>query len=715
MTARATGGSETIVRQTSDYMGQRSVTLLSDGGWIVNWMESVQSGDVDYDDIYMQRFGADGAAIGEAVQFNTTLGGEQFGTVVTALDDGGWVIAWTHYDGETDDYDVYQQRFDADGTAVGVESRVHTSTDGYQYDVSLTPLADGGWIATWFSNQGGFYQQRFAADGTASGLETRVGGSDPYGTKVATLADGGWVVIWTFSGEYGVRDIGQQRFAADGSMVGEEQSVGAYTFFEPSVTGLSDGGWVVMWRSNDEDGDVIYQQRFRADGSADGAEQRVNTTPVDDPTFAVTALADGGWVTVWNTERDDDLLIYQQRYDAAGNAVGTETLVNGETEGYQLAPAVTALPGGGWVVTWRTSDERGYGIHQRVFATDIDGTARADTLDGTAFDETIRGYGGNDILEGQGGNDIMLGGVGNDTYIVGSAGDQVQEMAAQGTDTVRASIWYTLGGSVENLVLTGSANLTGTGNSLANVIAGNSGNNTLFGLGGNDRIDGGAGDDRLDGGTGSDRMEGGSGNDTYYVDNSGDVVIEAANAGTDTVRSTISHTLATNVENLILSGSGNLNGNGNASANVLTGNSGNNFLKGLAGNDTLKGEAGNDQLTGGSGADKLYGGAGADRFIFTATSDSTVSSTSRDMIYDFSRADGDRIDLSTIDASTKTSGNQAFSFVGEKTYSGKAGELRYVNSGGDTYVYGDVNGDKVSDFAIRIDANIDLVKGDFIL
>ncbi|MBO3762529.1 protease, partial [Ciceribacter sp. L1K22] len=178
----------------------------------------------------------------------------------------------------------------------------------------------------------------------------------------------------------------------------------------------------------------------------------------------------------------------------------------------------------------------------------------------------------------------------------------------------------------------------------------------------------------------------------------------------------ISHTLAANVENLILSGAGNLNGNGNTLANALTGNAGNNILKGLAGNDTLRGEGGNDQLTGGAGADKLYGGSGADRFIFTTLSDSTVASSGRDMIYDFTRSQADKIDLSAIDASTKSSGNQAFTFIGEKTaFTGKAGELRYINSGGDTYVYGDVNGDKVSDFAIRVDATIDFVKGDFIL
>ncbi|MBO3762530.1 calcium-binding protein [Ciceribacter sp. L1K22] len=742
MTAGATGGSETIVNTTTEY-GQHSsvITMLADGGWVVTWQGSPQN--ISGTKIFLQRFGADGAAIGGEVQVNTTLALYEQAPKVTALAEGGWVIAWEHYDHEAGDSDVYQQRFDANGMALGGEVRINTSADGFQGIVSLTGLADGGWIATWSSDHEGdanVYQRRFASDGMASAMEIRVGGTNTgqqYNSVVAALSDGGWVVAWTLqnseSGNYGIRQL---RFAADGTAMGETETIGTdRAGVDPTaaIAGLSDGGWVVTWHSSDDPyQNEVYQQRFNADGSAASAEQRVNTTTSGDQSFpALTALADGGWVIVWGSSHSGSRNIYQQRYDAAGNMVGTESRLN--VEGSGGGPQVASLPDGGWVVTWTTSDGSDSDIAQRVFATDIDGTARADTLEGTAFDETIRGYGGNDILEGQGGNDIMLGGFGNDTYIVDSAGDQVQEMAAQGTDTVRASISYTLGGSVENLVLTGSGNLTGTGNSLANVITGNSGNNTLSGLAGNDRLDGGAGNDTLDGGagndtliggsgndtlnggSGADRMEGGSGNDTYYVDNSGDVVVEAANAGTDTVRSSISHTLAANVENLILSGSGNLNGNGNTLANALTGNSGNNILKGLVGDDTLRGEAGNDQLTGGSGADKLYGGSGADRFIFTATSDSTVSSTSRDMIYDFSRSQGDKIDLSAIDASTKSSGNQAFSFVGEKAYSGKAGELRYVNSGGDTYVYADVNGDKASDFAIRIDANIDLVKGDFIL
>lgn len=150
--------------------------------------------------------------------------------------------------------------------------------------------------------------------------------------------------------------------------------------------------------------------------------------------------------------------------------------------------------------------------------------------------------------------------------------------------------------------------------------------------------------------------------------------------------------------------------------NAISGNAGNNTLNGGDGNDTLDGGSGNDRLTGNAGADTLFGGGGADRFIFTALGDSTVSSSGRDVVEDFNRSQADKIDLAAIDASTRLSGNQAFTFVGEKTaFSGAVGELRYVNSGGDTFIHGDVNGDKSSDFSIRIDATIDFVKGDFIL
>lgn len=212
-----------------------------------------------------------------------------------------------------------------------------------------------------------------------------------------------------------------------------------------------------------------------------------------------------------------------------------------------------------------------------------------------------------------------------------------------------------------------SSNVVGTGNNdtlngtTANdLIQGLNGNDGLNGLAGNDTLEGGSGNDTLNGGTGQDSMTGGSGNDTYVVDRSGDKVIELASGGNDGVKASISLTLANNVENLILTGTGNINGAGNASANILTGNSAANMLKGLGGNDRLLGNAGNDVLDGGVGNDTLSGGAGADKFDFSTATD---GSANVDTILDFNavddtiRLDNDIFTAFTTENITISSGN----------------------------------------------------------
>ncbi|NCS31494.1 MAG: hypothetical protein GPJ18_24460, partial [Microcystis aeruginosa F13-15] len=231
---------------------------------------------------------------------------------------------------------------------------------------------------------------------------------------------------------------------------------------------------------------------------------------------------------------------------------------------------------------------------ETVILTLISGTGytldAATTATGTITNNDFIGTSGNNILNGTTDADVLMGLAGNDTYTVDNTGDIVIENLNEGTDTVQASISYTLTDNVENLTLTGTANLNGTGNNLNNILTGNSGNNILTGLAGNDSLDGKAG---------TDTMIGGLGNDTYTVDNTGDIVIENLNEGTDTVQASISYTLTDNVENLTLTGTANLNGTGNNLNNILTGNSGNNILTGLAGNDSLDGKAGTDTMIGG--------------------------------------------------------------------------------------------------------------------
>ena len=209
----------------------------------------------------------------------------------------------------------------------------------------------------------------------------------------------------------------------------------------------------------------------------------------------------------------------------------------------------------------------------------------------------ITGNSANNTLSGGTGADTLIGGLGNDTYTVDNTAEVVTELVGEGTDLVNSSVTYTLSGNVENLTLSGTSAISGTGNTLDNVLTGNSGNNTLTGLDGNDTLNPGT--------AGTDVLVGGAGNDTYVVGRTtGITITEASGAGTDLVQASVTHTLATDVENLTLTGSAAISGTGNTLDNVLTGNSGNNTLTGLDGNDTLDpGTAGTDVLVGGLGND----------------------------------------------------------------------------------------------------------------
>jgi uncharacterized delta-60 repeat protein len=219
-----------------------------------------------------------------------------------------------------------------------------------------------------------------------------------------------------------------------------------------------------------------------------------------------------------------------------------------------------------------------------------------DSLTGGAGDDLIDGDGGNDSINGGAGVDTMIGGGGNDVYYADNTADVVTEALNQGSDVVVSSASYTLSDHVEALVLTGTA-VSGTGNDLANSLSGNGMNNVL---------NGGAGNDVLNGGAGADAMTGGADNDTYQVDNDGDTVNEVANGGTDRVLSSITHTLANEVENLLLIGSALINGFGNDLNNTITGNVAANTLVGGIGHDTLNGGAGADSMSGGTGNDVYF-------------------------------------------------------------------------------------------------------------
>lgn len=284
---------------------------------------------------------------------------------------------------------------------------------------------------------------------------------------------------------------------------------------------------------------------------------------------------------------------------------------------------------------------------------------------GNALDNQITGSTGANWLDGDTGADTMSGGEGNDTYVVNSADDVVVERAGEGADVVRSSITLTLSANVEELVLTGADAIDGTGNALSNRLTGNGAANIL------------------DGGLGADIMKGGAGDDVYRVDNIKDEVAESLDAGRDRVEATVSFSLGANVEDLTLTGANALVGNGNEAGNLIIGSAAANRLDGRSGNDTL---------AGGEGRDVLVGGSGADVFRFSAPQDSNSATAANavayyeanlaqvakeaDLITDFSRVAGDRIDLSDL---LDGPGGAQLAFIGNLGFTG-AGQVRYEYS-----------------------------------
>jgi len=377
---------------------------------------------------------------------------------------------------------------------------------------------------------------------------------------------------------------------------------------------------------------------------------------------------------------------------------------------------------GDQITTGATNDS----INGTAGADNINAGAGNDSIYGLAGNDTLNGGAGNDTLDGGTGADSMIGGNGNDIFMVDDAGDILVEAAAAGTDTVRSSLAsFTLANNLENLIHIGAGATMATGNAAANSITGGAGNDTLNGADGNDTLDGGGG---------TDSMVGGTGNDTYMVDDAGDILVEAATGGIDTVRSQVaSFTLADNLENLIHIGAGATAVTGNGAANVLSGAAGNDTLNGAAGNDTLNGGEGSDSLIGGIGADLLFGGEGADvlsagggadvltggngadtltggingdRFVYD-----TLAEIAGDVITDFEAGavGADLIDLSAIDANGIEGGNGTFAAALRTT--GQAfnavAQLRVTQATGYAVVEG--NTDNVfttAEFSLRLNGVI---------
>ena len=568
---------------------QSSVVGLVGGGYVVTWTDQSGHGEGSSYDVRGQMYESNGVAIGSEFLVNSYTSHYQWESSVGALSGGGFVVAWR------DDYgsqhggssvDVFAQRYDASGAALGGEFMVNTYTSSSQYEPSVSGVEGGGFVVVWRDDSGhgggsggDIRGQRFAANGDKVGDEFRVNtnkSGNQYQPMVAGLdgvgdAVGGFVVAWTDPNGQGggsSNDVWAKVYNADGTPAEVDDENGNPTEVEfrvnhnhksgsqywPSVAALDNGKFVVAWR-NDQGGSHddgtgvgssydVWARVFNADGSQVTNEFRVNSHVSSyqyEP--SVSGLGDGGFLVSWSSNNQDGsgYGVYAQRYNASGARVGEEFQVNTYTSNNQFEPWVSSLAGGGFVVSWTSyyQDGSNYGVYSQRY--DVDAMAISTVrLTGGAGNEQLG------FVDPQSEMLVDLG-AGNDTLTLGNGADNIR---VKGVDNV------SLGGGNDKVTVEGDAAVT---------------------------INGGAGDD------------------TYVVNVSGTVIVEAANGGNDTVISrAASYTLGDNVETLRLA-EGGLSG---------TGNSANNNIIGSTGNDVLSGGGGDDTLVGGLGEDVAkFGGA----------------------------------------------------------------------------------------------------------
>jgi Ca2+-binding RTX toxin-like protein len=542
-------------------------------------------------------------------------------------------------------------------------------------------------------------------DGTFGAATNFAAGTGPFSVKTVDLDGDGKLDL--VAGLSVLLGNGDGTFAAAGNFAAGTRP------FSIALGDLDGVGGADLAVANYGSGDVSVLLNNSTNLSA-VQHTTVTITPVNDaPTItsngggntAAISIAENTTAVTTVTATDPDAG-QPLSYSIAGGADAGKFTINSATGAlaFVTAPDYEAPTDAGannvYDVTVQVSDGNG-GIDaqaiavavQNVAGLTITGTNQADTLTGTgeedfisglAGNDTLRGLGGNDILYGGTGKDTMIGGTGNDTYVVDNRGDVVTENSGEGIDTVQSSMPYALGDNLENLTLTGTGNINGTGNASNNVIIGNDGANVLAGL------------------AGADTLNGGDGTDTASYEGSTAGVNVSLATGLGSGGDAQGDTLV-NIENL----------KGSGFNDTLVGNGGDNVLEGLGGADTLNGGDGSDNLTGGAGSDNLTGGAGIDKFVFTAVTDSTPSAS--DTITDFVHG-VDKIDLAGIDAYTTVAGDQAFNGVSHSKMVAP-NSVNWFESGGKTFVQADVDGVKATvEFTLVLTGNnLHLTASDFIL
>ena len=355
-----------VNRYTTNDQSWPSVAGLTGGGFVVVWTSYEQDGFEE--GVYGQRYGSDGRRAGPEFRANTFRKFGQSAPAVAGLSGGGFVVTWSSVRSNTT-AGIYGQAFDSAGAKVGTEFEVSTAS---QLASSVAGLTGGGFVVTFFDGAelSDVYAQRYNSTGGRVGhavLVNRSTGGTQDAARVASLPNDGFVVTWQ-SADDSSWGIYGQRCDGAGKRVGRKFLVNRYTInkqYNPSIASLPGGGFVISWQSVFQDGDSlegIFAQRYDSAGHRAGPELHVNTYTDDVQAGpSVAGLNDGGFVITWQSygaDPDESAGAYGQRYDNAGRRVQGNFRANTETAGFQGLASVASLSGGGFVVTWTSSNDQ---------------------------------------------------------------------------------------------------------------------------------------------------------------------------------------------------------------------------------------------------------------------------------------------------------------------------------------------------------------------
>jgi len=716
-------GAGIVLKSAPEISQSPQVATLSDGGFVTVFY--TRDSVTQQFGLIAQRYNAAGTKVGDDITLAGSDTALPANVSVTGTSKGGFVVT---FDSSTNVQPYHNPPKIISVSATGVQTAGDLapigSTPTTPY-VDVASLSDGGYVASFTASTGPYnaatlFLQRYGSTGVASGEAVKVSDANAganVDSAVAGLAGGGYVVAWQRSDAILVRTYDAKGVAQAPVVLTDMISFPEKSVFDPDVAALADGGYMVTWVMLDSyayNGQyAVYGQRFDPNGVKVGNTMLLTQATSLPSKVQVAASKDSGFDLIWSGA---DGYVHVQRYEdghavanlhslagdanantivftgpeavkldgGAGNdtltggagadvlvgGAGADKLAGGAGNDTYVADALDTIveaAGGGTDTVQIAAD---YTLDRNIENAWLRGTGNFN-LTGNSSDNYLIGNTGNNVLNGGGGTDTLEGGSGDDTYIVDRTTDIVREDANGGTDSVTSSATYVLSANVENLRLSGTQNIDGTGNELDNRIVGNAGANVL------------------DGGTGHDLLIGGAGNDTYVV-NGGDTVQEDAGGGIDTILSSTSTTLVDNVEVLTLLGAGNLSGTGNELNNTITGNSGNNVLDGKEGVDIVDG---------GNGSDTIYVDDSADIAVDSGYSGtdlvkSTVSYRIGNGIENLTLMGALAIDGTGNSADNQIVGNSADNVLvggwgSDKLFGGAGNDTLYANNKDEIYARGD--------------------------